>query len=339
MTRLARDHLPRGPVFWLGVRGFEERALASLEALLDAKVAISRVVDVSYNTHLWPQATAEARLDHVNRLLSRLLRGHRLASVRSSLPVAAYHPSSMFRLLSQLQDEAIKVRGATIVLDISCMTGAHVLSVGSWLTQLRSRAVPLFIAYSTPEQYRLPDWPVSSGWVETMLAPLSVSVNALMDSQQNSLKVPEVSNALVLLGHDGSRTEWALRQLAPEGGLFVLSRESRDSTADLAGAMSLGAHQKLLRRFADAEGWAATDVVKAEVAGARLRFEGYAALTAEQGRRLVILPFGPRIVTLTAALAALSVPGCDPWFCYPVPDRYFADSSVGVGRTDWFRLR
>jgi hypothetical protein len=57
----------------------------------------------------------------------------------------------------------------------------------------------------------------------------------------------------------------------------------------------------------------------------------------DSDRRLLIAPFGPKPLVLSAALTALTTDK-SVWFSYPVPYRYDADHTIGTGDSFLFQI-
>lgn len=335
IQRCTPEGVINDPLVWFGVRGYEDRSFESLNQLVEMGAKICRVRDAEYRTHLAPQRVAETRLADAARRLSNTLRRGRLASRRAAVPLPPYQMGPLRRALSDAQEEA-RYFGARLVIDITAMTGIHAVALASWIARAKHRAVTLALAYSSPEQYIVPDWRVSTGWSETVLAPVVAGTSSEERQRQFTLSVPDSANVVALLGHDGARTEWALRQIDVHRVWLFVAHEPEDGRSDVAAARSIGAHQKLFAAAEDTPDWRRCDFQKDEIAALRASVEAMAALSAEEHRRLVLLPYGPRIASVTAALAATNVIGSDAWFCYAVPERVYAESTVGYRRTDWF---
>ncbi len=335
---------PDANCVWVGVRGFEDRSLSSLFAIsVDRLVAIR---DLEYTTRLAPAKVGQDRIERNKRLLGEYLSLNKMGQRRVSEPLDSYSIGSMTRALVRAEREA-SMKRATLVVDISSMTGLHAVAVAAWLHRGWTRHTPVALAYSIPHQYVYPEWRVVTGWRDTVLAPVCPDpVESIVDGQF-ALAVVEGANAITLMGGDGLRTEWALGQLDLTSVWYVLAHDS-DDPGDLAGAGTRRAHDKLLKRCEESGVLGQrrrsrgacyfVEVEKCDLMRIRLLAESAMSASMEEAQRLFVLPFGPRIVTVTAVLAALSVSSLNTWCCYPIPDRVFADGSNGVKATHWFTV-
>jgi hypothetical protein len=306
---------------WIGVLGHESRSLGSLALLLEYDAQPAKAFSVLYDTKVRPIGVAqkarernEDRLRQFGRARSFEWTGKRLS---------AYRGSDMRRLLSLAASES-----SSIVIDVTCMTGLHVIAVADWLLSYPSPRVS--IAYSAPEQYLLRSTD-SVGWVATIIAPAR-GADPSQTIRQGPLTLGRSSHGVVLAGLSSSRLEWALRQVPIDVGTMIVARSS---PLDVWERFTWSDHEKLLDRTSSEISWGRVTQAKLDLEAIRLHVESICDSLPSDGR-LVLFPYGPRPFTVAAYLASVGACPDRTWYCYPIPDHYQADATVGTGAVSFF---
>jgi hypothetical protein len=312
-------------VTWIGALSFEERCLGSLLALADAKVPVRRTEIISYSTEAIPKDVDESRRrNHLRRF--RELASTRFSTNRVDAPpiIHAYQFASFVRVLERAAQE-----DSHMVVDCSCLTKIHSLALSSWFSANLENASRVTIAYTRPIAYvnSSNNSGRSSRWRESILSPCLMSPATYSDAV----------NGVILFGHEATRISLALAECEPVEALCILAETEGD--AEL-GVWTRLKNKELLRQVESGEKrhWTKHLVDHVDVQEMWRILDPFVQKTKDQGRRLVLYPFGPKSLIIAAALCGLCQYPEGIWYCYPVPTSYDVDCTVGIGPSEWFFL-
>ncbi len=319
-----QPHDMEGRGHWIGASSFETRSVAGPRRL-PTELRLEAATVVNYTTPL-RQTSREALAKNRGRLLASL---RAMGVEPRERDVFAFRMGSLRHALDEVARSADLRSPSWIVVDISCLTKIHAVALAEWLSEMLPLASESRIAiqYSNPASY---GWGESSRradqhFSEMLYAPLGRRVRRSDDGEE--------LEALVILGHEGARLQYALASFHFVGGLRVTTRTAGPSDFEFRAKM-------FNRQFlSDSRSgilgvW---DKLTVEQADTRLLAEEVTSYLARPGRstqsRTVIFPLGPKSTTIQAVLTAIAIPEVDLWVGYPVPATYSSDYSAGVGET------
>jgi len=315
--RFLADELRGRRLHWFGALSFEERCLGSLEALASRRESLGEVVALEYETAVTHRSEdRRRRREHRARLEAAATA--RYGKFRSVM-VLPYDPMSISGALFELAESDDDL----VVVDITCMTRAHVLGLAALTVQNAALAQRLLFAYSTPSLYNASG--TGSGWQETRVIPIIPGAR---------LGNSATARGIALLGHEGDRLAVALSEFEPTGGMYVvahsfgrpefsrLTRRENRNMIEYWGILSPSGWQPVKCSVETP-----TDLVpylKAEVERAK-------AMTGPA----VLFPYGPKLLCLVAARLLAEAYPERSWFVYPIPLTYDVNHSIGIGSTSW----
>lgn len=326
--RLASDEAECQPVVWVGTISFEERCLGSLRALANRGTPLRRALLIDYPTQAEPHRVDEAQRGRHRQEMIQLVQTLS-AGEAPSVPeiIHPYRLSSFRKLLGNFDLLETTTENTQLIVDITCLTKAHILSLALWLTTVVSRGRSVRIAYTRPDQYGTParHQAQGRGWPEIVLAPCVLCPQ----------KYTEEANGLILLGYEGPRLLLALSQVIPEDALAILWRTERHEELEIVARI---ANSRLLGQIERGEKptWRLEETSEERIEGVQAAVRSFVADSANNNRRIVLFPFGPKPLILAVALTALAAEPGRVWYCYPIPKVYDVDYSIGIGPTRWF---
>jgi hypothetical protein len=317
------------PVVWLGAVSFEERCTGALQVLIQAETRIADAVIVDYPTYAEPrQVDSGKRRKHRTDIVS-MIRSSSRGPIDDPLTIHPYRLSPFRRALRKAEWLASEKHDAIVVVDTTCITKAHAISLAAWLAKGVGAGTEVLLAYTSPGQYGTPARHSSrtGKWVETVLAPCELRPDVFF----------EEANGIVLLGHEGPRLELALAQLTPIDALFVLATTPGEEELEIVARTS---NARIVGRIERKEraGWEVRRINGSDVEALQQLVEPFVERSIARKRRVVLYPFGPKPLVLAASIIAIGRHPGGVWYCYPVPRAYDVDYTIGTGATHWFDL-
>ncbi|TFH07132.1 MAG: hypothetical protein E4H08_10000 [Candidatus Atribacteria bacterium] len=248
-------------------------------------------------------------------------------------PVPNAHAFSLLHKgLVSIQDRA---KGLPIVVDFTCMTEVHLLALVSIATRNASSQAPLFVCYTTPQYYSFEE-PGFSGWKDVLFVPIGSLSSIALDGH---------SHGLILAGHDGERLAVALQESEPETGKILYTQpETRPDFLHKARE----ANQVVVKRLLSLRNSDSRDTLRAwkeertmldDLEHVLAISKALASEARRSGGSLILFPFGPKLVTLAAALAIKEEGDLASWAVCPIPTRLRPDFTFGSGHTYCLELR
>lgn len=317
-----RDTLSSRPFVHVVVISSEDRSIASVEALCHLDCIPSRLLAFTYPRFQEIRAERRGPTNH-DRLVTMMKPAKPLVKEVSN----AHAFSMLHRELANIIDRAQRL---PIVIDFTCMTEVHLLalvSVAMTATRLESE---LYFCYTTPQYYSFEEQGFI-GWKDVLFVPIGDLTAASSDGH---------SQGLILPGHDGERLAVALQEYEPESGMILYTRpEGRpDFLLKAREANRTVAQRLLLLRSGPQSNAAETAWCEAGTMLDDLdQVLEISTALAEKARRtagpLMLFPFGPKLVTLAAALAMTEERGLASWAVCPIPTRHRPDFTFGSGHT------
>lgn len=309
-------------VAWFGINSFENRCLASLSRLVSKGVAVSHVYLVDYPTSAEPDYE-DRRIRKANRELASAL-AVSCGAIFHVNSVEAYASAGLELELAKFAKDASK---KIWVIDISCLTKIHVVTVAGFLMNSATIPVSIKIAYTSPRAYgNLDRLSKQIGWNDVIIAPIAASANMYNEGQ---------SRGLVIAGHESERLWSALNEIEPASGLLILGRiPSRPDITRLSEKINRGVIKHMAIDYSTAWAREVVDVSDIERLHELMLHEVEAASRANAP--MILYPFGPKSLVLAAASFLLKNYPVGSWFVYPVPARYDLTYSEGSSGTYWF---
>jgi hypothetical protein len=310
---------------WIGAVSFEERCVGSCLQLARHRVNVAGAIVIDY-----PTRAGKASEDLAKRNVHRATIMDRLSTLRAEIVpqvISPYRMSDMRRVLDEASSSTEHGPYSGVILDITCLTKVHTLAAASWVVARPTRRPPVWFAYTLPEQYGSPSRHNRSlgQWLDVAVAPCEFEPMEYSDSVAG----------IVLLGHEGSRIRLAISQCEPSEALVVVpqtpGRPSLGVVAQTANAVivrDVRAHRR--------PGWELVELAASDISGLTRAVTRFCHRAVQNGRRIVLYPFGPKPMILAAAMSAIGAAGARVWYSYPIPRRYDLDYTAGVGPTRWF---
>ena len=217
-----------------------------------------------------------------------------------------------------------------IIVDITCMTRVHLIGLSSALRTRVGKTVQIFFCYATPRSYGFQQG-ILLGWKDTLFVPIG---------KRRFFKREGYSRGIIFAGHYGERISVALQELEPAcGSLIYTKQEDRPDLLRRAKEVNnfIERRLSLLRMPRVKVGDQNSDRWRVEVIGLDDFPDLYkilineAKLAAQDEGPIMIYPFGPKPITIFSSLLLGSIQDAQAWAVYPVPDRFDARYSVGVG--------
>ncbi len=328
------ETLSRRPWRLVAVVSFEDRCTAVASDLAKGGLPAPHLVLVDYVTSADPSDE-----DSIVRERHRGTLGSCFASAQQSVvPPQLVNPYSMTALEQLNHDMLVSAPEDTIVLDISCMTRVHVLTLARLLSTSQLRSKRLFLGYTTPNSYgRMGS---RHGWRDTIHIQLG---------EVGALRREGHARGVVVLGHDPERLGMALNELEPASGTLLAVRNSRrpdfyrraieSNTSIRDRLLSLRMPRPPEERASRAaEGWKEVTVNIADFRRTMEVVGEEAAAASNDDGPVVLFPLGPKPIVLAAGMALASFRQANPWAVYTIPERYDVRHSEGADLRLWMGL-
>lgn len=313
---------------------FEDRCTHISHELGKNDVIPSRTILIDYLTEADPSyLDKKLRSDHRNQFLDFL---ESRGSVVSSEEIKPYSTSVLRKHIASI----LRGDDREVVIDISCMTRAHILSLAGILANAENHEQEIYFCYTAAESYNVGK-EAESGWCDVLLLPVGYP---------RSLRREGHARGVVLPGHDAERLCLALSELEPAAGCVVYS--NTDGRPDLmrhAQEVNAYVSKYLLslrmpeltskNRSSETTGWKDVfinldDFVQLE----QFINEQVKEASRDKGP-MVLFPFGPKTLVLSAGLILASLKEINAWAIYPVPYKYHIDYSQRSARTYWMKIQ
>lgn len=310
-------------VLWLGSISYEERCLASLEALEERGLTVTHGIALNYARESRLVIGAEEHRMINWRAMERIGSQVCLEGIRQ----VNVDPYAFQQVQDLVREHANRYGVGMVVFDVTCMTKVHTLALAS-LAARELVACAWAIAYSIPENYGvIRDPHLTPGWRDIVVAPLAE--NAALSNEGSS-------RGLILTSHEGDRLIVALAEVEPSGGVVVVSDTPQRPDFRLGSEKS---NQKVIRqllrlRFGH---WEKHVVSVADVTGLNQMVEREIAIAKKHLAPVILFPFGPKVQVFSVALQLCRHYPEASWFVYPVPAGFDAQNSEGSEGTLWLR--
>jgi len=321
-VELMRELRDAKGIAWFGINSFEDRCLASLSRLLTAGIKCSRLCFVDYPTSAQPEADDR-----------RIRKSHResAASIATSFGETLFNPTVEAYASAGLEFELVKFSGEVgnrrWVIDISCLTKIHVITLATFLASDAAKVATIFLVYTSPRAYgNLDQVSKQIGWNDVIIAP--VAATAKMHNEGDS-------RGLVIAGHESERLWSALNEIEPASGVLVLGRiPTRPDITRLSEKINKGVIKHMSIDYAAAWTRQVVDVSDTKTLEELVAQEIEKA--AKDDAPMILYPFGPKSLILAAAGQLLKGYPSGSWFVYPVPAGYDLTYSEGSSGSYWF---
>jgi hypothetical protein len=326
------SHIRQQEFFFVGVVSFEERSTAWAKYLHENQALPSQSYLFDYATIAEP-----VDIDMNQRSKCRDIFMKSLSNC-DSIPSIIETPNAF--AMNRMQEDVERVfsesAGKPLLVDISCMTRVHLLSMVTATRKLHFRPSDIYFCYSIPESYG----PKSSnrfGWKDVLFLPIGV---------RRLFHREGLGRGIILAGYDGERLSIALTEIEPASGCLIYSKSlSRPDFVKRAREANKVVERRLsnLRMPrtstipSECDKWT-TEVVDSYDFGKLLEAVKPQVSQAKKEESPVILfPFGPKPVTLALALALHDWEVGEAWAVYPIPEKFSVAYSSGVDDIRVFR--
>lgn len=242
--------------------------------------------------------------------------------------------------LREHSSEIARAKERIIVFDITCLTRAHIIALASILVEQSRPEQDFYFSYTAAESYSI-EKEMEGGWKEVLLLPVG---------NPTSLRRGGHARGIVLTGHDTERLSLALNEVEePEAGCIIssftrgrpdLMRYSQQVNKHVTEyllslrmpRMENDNHEEARNR------WKTDNLAIDDYSGLEklIRKETEYAI-ADKGP-VLLFPFGPKNLVLTASVILASVQEVNAWAAYPIPFQYDVDYSQKTARVYWMRL-
>lgn len=306
---------------WIGSLSFEDRCLGALTALKEHGIRVSSGVLIDYPSEVAPELEGRERKER-NLHAMNDIRPH---VFEASLRLRTVLPYSFYSIQHLVAQSVEELSADALIIDISCLTKIHTVSLAAFLTRLRKRPT-WFLAYSVPENYiGFFESSKSFGWKDIIVAPISESAVLFNEVRSRGILIP---------GHEGDRLIVALGEIEPSGGVIVMTQTR--SRPELC-YISERNNKSMLRHLTKmrASDWSSEYVDVVDFGGLRRIICREIELARQYQSPVILFPFGPKLVIFVAAMQLRAQYGDAAWFVYPVPSKYGVDYTEGIERTIW----
>lgn len=307
---------------WLGTLSFEERCYGSLILFAKYNLRLNSGLIVDYQTNIRPLIDAKRkrefnwnRLEHIGEkvfvegIVREKLAAHTFQALENLLE-KIFHNSSI----------------DSIVIDISCFTKIHALTIASVMARLKN-SVRWFIAYTTPENYgfvsdikhNLP------AWKDIIIAPLAETALLFNEASGRGIIVP---------GHEADRLIVALGEIEPSGGVILLT-DTKDRP-DLR-YITQRRNQKIIKQLVrrQASDWHKYIIPFVSLLELERHIQHEIELARKFKAPIILFPYGPKAMVFAIAYQLTMEYPESSWFVYPIPSIYDVYYSFGIEQTLW----
>lgn len=302
---------------------FEERACAWASMFAKHGVFPEVVRLFEYDTHAEPAADDERmRVNCRNRYKG-------LFDCKTVLPAPdplnAFAFNGLFHATMATLQEC---RGMPIVFDITCMPRVHIMALASVLVRMSLQDAEWYVTYATGGSYGF-ERGVFLGWRDVIIVPIG---------RLQSFRREGHARGIIMAGHYGDRLSVALQEWEPETGVMLYTDEPR--RPDLlckAREANAGIERRLSQCQLVREGkprekaWNIATVHFDRFAELRHLVDAVSNAAMADSGPVVVFPFGPKPFALQTALSLSRRSDGVAMAVYPVPARFDAGYSKGVG--------
>jgi hypothetical protein len=315
----------RKNIIWLGAVSFEDRCTGSLEAIESAGIPVEKSILIEYPTKAMPKdADLKKRRKHRKKMTTCL---KRLGSKKPiSHTLHPYRLAAFNHLFSEFNESF------DLVADISCFTKAHTISLALCIVKMLGKNLQtVTISYTRPKEYGSEygspsTYKMKHGrWPDIVYAPCSFETQLLS----------EEPNGVILLGHEGPRIALSLRESQPREAIVILANSPGEEHLQV---VTRTVNARLLEE-SKRRGWSTVEIDHFDVAKVQKIVHQFTIKSVKQKRRLVLYPFGPKSLVFGAAFSALSYAQQKIWYCYPIPESYDVNYSLGIRKVEWFLIQ
>lgn len=309
---------------FLAAISFEERSTWGAKCLWKSKLLPRRVYLIDYDTVVEPEIEAqELRKGSRSKFEEYFSSQARIDSLGSVNAFAATKLAGLTSRIIQHTDDR------PLVIDITCLTRVHLFGLVTALAKMDHMVRDLYVCYSTPQSYGF-EKGVMLGWQDVLFIPIG---------KMRLFKREGHARGLILAGHYGERLSVALQELEPALGTLIYTKvrqrpdlllRAREANSFITSRLLTLKMPRTEARTGIGEGWreetillndldSLTSIIEREVDAAR----------SDRGP-IVLYPFGPKPMALSAALTLCNWPDTEAWAVYPVPEKFDAAYSTGV---------
>lgn len=311
------------PNLWIGALSFEDRCVASIVALARNEIRTTRGIVLDYIPSVSLPREAQRRRDMNWDFLVNLRERPFIEGVER-IKVDAYR----FQALQDiLEDVLLQVGDGPVIIDITCLTKIHALTVASTLAK-QPHALRWVIAYSIPESYGTLTNPSQDlpHWKDIIVAPLAETALLFNEASGRGIIIP---------GHEADRLILALAEIEPAGGLILIGETDRRPDLRI---VTQRKNQKTIQQLTRmrASDWVNRTISITDLSGLSNLVNREIELAKKHQAPVVLFPYGPKSMLFAAAYQLASEYPESSWFVYPIPSSYDINYSSGVEETILF---
>jgi len=226
-----------------------------------------------------------------------------------------------------------------ILIDITCITRGHLISLAGALIEATRPEQEIYFSYTAAESYSV-EKEVSGGWRDVLLLPVG---------NPRSLRREGHARGVVLTGHDAERLSLALNELEPAAGCIIFANTpERPDLMRHAQQVNDSITRYLLRlrmpraeieeHDEDTNRWKDAYINLDDYNGLERLVQREIMYASDDQGPLILFPFGPKNLALSASIILASTTQVNVWAVYPVPFMYDIDYSQRSARVHWMRM-
>ena len=301
---------------------FEERCKTSCSELALRKLFPNCAILIDYASKAFPQDLDQYyRRKHKDEM-EKLLSGAKSINVSKKL-----NPYSISNLRKFFLDILNNESSDKIIFDISCLTRPTIIAIASVLAEKKNKFEIYFI-YTPPESYNIGKENMH-GWVDTLIIPIGHPISLQREGQ---------ARGIILVGHEAERLSLALNELEPGAGSIIYSNtKRRPDFMKLAYESNINITKHLLSlkmprqedisNISKESEWKEYFIEIDDFIGLKEILKKQISDIKRDDSPLILYPYGPKILTLSACILLSCLETVNCWAVYPVPYQYNIDYS------------
>lgn len=328
------ERLKSSPFAFISVISFESRCTTVAEQLVSNNLTPTKIITFSYKTKAIPESLDKSLREDNKSIFCNLF-----DCENNLINESAVSPYSS-NILKHQMEELIEVIGNNlIVVDITCMTRIHIFILSELIATNRIDYSRVIFCYTGPQSYSVK--PKSNlGWRDTIL--VSIGRNKPFRREGHA-------HGIVFTGHDSERLSIALAELEPGIGILLFSNTPRRPDFLLrARETNKPIRDRLLtlkmprsdqdNKLTEYDQWSEFTFNINDFDKLNFYIEQEINSAVLDDGPIVLFPYGPKTLTLAAAIFLASSPVVDAWAVYPIPDGYSISYSTGSAMIHWMKI-
>ena len=307
---------------------FEKRNRAIINELTEMNVSPKRALVFDYNTIAEPpDQDNDSREKNRQEIFGMLNKKSCLVEHKSNFNAFAI-------MKSQKEIERFLLPSETLLIDITCMTRVNIFAIASLISKIKELEIELYIIYTSPRTYGF-EHGKQLGWKDVIFIPIGRTLDFKREGH---------ARGIILVGHDRERLSLAMQEVEPsEGGILIYTAtKSRPDFMVAAREANQIISDRMLKLKSQNDptiyAWLEKKVFIDETEKIINYIEHELDKATDLDGPLILYPFGPKILSLQAAITLAIQNKVTSWAVYPIASRFDADSTNEIGNIHYFKL-